>query len=508
MNPGTDRQQRLSAHYAATATTQLWRFSPSGVGRRLSSGLWTPAPHLDLLSSKFVDSAFGRNRGRLIVTLPPRHGKSEHSSHYAPVWYLDQFPERRFTIVSYGAEFSQSFGVKVRDTIEQNPGDLTVRIRPGSRSRSNMLTTRGGGLYAIGVGGQLTGRGTHGLGIDDVHKDWEQANSIIWRDKVWNWYTSTARTRLDPVKRGEPRPFVVISLTRWHEDDIVGRLIEAQGTIEDGGLWEVIRLPAIAEDDDPIGREPGEALWPEAYPLEGEGGLLQTREEVGEFVWGSLYQQHPSSPAGTILLRKWWKFYEVEPRALDLDAQYMSWDMTFDDTENSDFVVGQVWGIKGANRFLLDQVRDRMSFTDTIAAIVDMTVKWPRALAKYVEKSANGPAVINTLQSSIPGLIPITAEGSKESRAHAVSPYVQAGNVYLPSPNIAAGTLTPGQILALDAPYRGVNTVTVDFIRECAAFPKGPQDDQVDAFTQAMLQSGVANPALMGNYQPNRRRSR
>jgi predicted phage terminase large subunit-like protein len=435
---------------------------------------------LELLSTKFVETAFGVNNRRLIVSMPPRHGKSEHSSHYAPVWYLDLYPDRRFALATYGADYSREWGEKIRDTVDANP--LDVRLKWRSRRTNALSTVQGGNVWSVGLRGGLTGRGLHGLGIDDPHKDWEEANSIVYRDKAWNWYTSTARSRLDPVREG-PKPFVVVTMTRWHEDDLAGRLIEEQGTIDDGGLWEVVSLPAIAVDDnDPLGRKPGEALWPEMVSKE---DLLETKAEVGEYVWEALYQGNPSPPAGTILLRKWWRYYESFPSGLDLDATYMSWDMSFKDSEGSDFVVGQVWGIRGANRILLDQVRDRMSFTTTCATMKTLAAKWPDAVAKYVEDTANGPAVIDALRGTIPGLVPVPAVGSKTSRAQACTPYLQAGNVWIPDPKLA--------------PW------VEDFVRECAIFPKGPQDDQVDAFTQAMIHSGVASSVVLGGYAPHKR---
>jgi predicted phage terminase large subunit-like protein len=464
-----------------------WRLTPAGYGDRLSRGAWESAPHLELLSRKFVETAMGANKRRLAVSMPPRHGKSEHGLYWAPIWYEDMMPRRSLAIVTYGAEFSQQWTVKIRDTLDEIAKDprasseVRLRIRRDARRASHLVTTGGGDLYALGTRGQLTGRGVHALLIDDPHKDWEEANSIVYRDKVWNWYTSTARTRLDPVRSG-PRPFVVVTATRWHEDDLIGRLIEQQGKIEDGGLWEVINLPAIADENDPLGRAPGEALWPEMYPLD---LLLETKDEVGPYVWDALYQGNPSPPEGTILLRQWWKWYDRRPSGLDVDATFMSWDMSFKDSEGSDFVVGQVWAIVGSKRFLLDQVKDRMSFTKACDEIRRMKSLWPMASTIYIEDTANGPAVIDALSDEIPGIVPVTPQGSKVSRAHAVTGLLKAGNVWIPKPALA--------------PW------IEDFVRECAVFPQAPNDDQVDAFTQAMIESGAASGVTLGSYRPGQR---
>jgi predicted phage terminase large subunit-like protein len=280
--------------------------------------------------------------------------------------------------------------------------------------------------------------------------------------------------------RSGPRPFVVVTATRWHEDDLIGRLVEQQGRIEDGGLWEVINLPAIAVENDALGRKPGTALWPEMYDID---LLLETRAEVGPYVWDALYQGNPSPPEGTILLRQWWNYYDAPPAGFTIDSVFMSWDMSFKESEGADFVVGQVWAIVGSKRFLLDQVKDRMSFTRTVEAIRDMKRQWPMAMTIYIEDTANGPAVIDALSDEISGIVPVTPQGSKVSRAHACTGMLKAGNVYLPK----------------SAPW------LEDFVRECAVFPQAPNDDQVDAFTQAMIESGAASGVTLGSYRPGDR---
>lgn len=245
--------------------------------------------------------------------------------------------------------------------------------------------------------------------------------------------------------------FVAHGMTVHNCDDLAGRLLRAQE--EGGDKWEVVRLPALAEENDPLGRAPGEALCPALFTRE---TLERTKIRVGSYWWNALYQQRPSPDEGGMLKRSWWKFYRQAPAAFDEIIQ--SWDMAFKETSTSDYVVGQVWGRKGADKYLLDQVRDRMDFPATIQAVKSLSAKWPQARAKLVEDKANGPAVIATLKREIPGLIPVEPQGSKEARVAAVSPDIEAGNVYLPDPSIA--------------PW------VQEFIEECAAFPKGAHDDQ------------------------------
>ncbi len=387
--------------------------------------------------------------------MPPRHGKSELVSHWFPVWFLNQWADRRIILASYEADFAASWGRKVRNSITANQEHLSVRVADDSAAANRWDTTEGGGMVTAGVGGPITGRGAHLLVIDDPVKNAEDANSETIRQKVWDWWTSTAYTRL------EPGGAAVVVMTRWHEDDLVGRLIREMAS--DGEHWDVLNLPALAEEGDALGRQLGEPLWPWRFASE---ALAKIKRAIGSYFWAALYQQRPSPPEGSLLKRGWWKWYRQAPETFDEVIQ--SWDMAFKDLKASDYVVGQVWGRKGADKYLLDQVRDQMDFPTTVQAVKALSAKWPKARAKLVEDKANGPAVIATLKHDLAGLIPVEPEGGKVARASAVSPDIEAGNVYLPE----------------IAPW------VKDFVEECAAFPMGAHDDQVDAMSQALLRYG------------------
>ena len=310
------------------------------------------------------------------------------------------------------------------------------------------------------------------LVIDDPFADKEQADSKYYRDRVWDWWQSVGAPRLAP-----DAPVIVI-LTRWHEDDIAGRLTGA----EDGHRWRVINIPALADHDpakgetDPLGREPGQ--WLESARGRTVEQWEQIRIQSGVRVFTALYQGRPSPDTGNVWLRHWWRRYETplwsqHPtmpgayRVNDCDEVLMSWDMAFADTKGSDFVAGQVWARRGADVFLLDQVHKRLSFTDTITAFLALCARWPQANRKLVENKANGPAVISTLKSKIPGIVPITPTESKYARAVAVAPFVEAGNAFLPAAEIALFD-------------------TEAYVAETTAFPNDAHDDQVDATSQAL----------------------
>ncbi|MGB9886742.1 MAG: phage terminase large subunit [Moorellales bacterium] len=439
--------------------------TPAHFAYTVSEGRWIPYEHLLLLNRKLVDVAVGRVK-RLMVFMPPRHGKSELTSRYFPAWYLGMFPDRRIILASYEADFAATWGRKARNLLEEfGPPLFGVKVSSES-SAANRWDIEGheGGMVTAGVRGPITGKGANVAIIDDPVKNDQEAMSQTYRDVAWDWYRATFSTRI------QEDGAIILVMTRWHEDDLAGRLLRAQA--EGGDKWEVVNLPALAEDGDALGRQPGEPLCPELFTKE---TLEATKVRLGSYWWNALYQQRPSPMEGGILKRSWWRFYRQAPDKFDEVIQ--SWDMSFKETTSGSYVVGQVWGRKGADKYLLDQVRDRMDFPATIQVVRSLSAKWPQARAKLVEDKANGPAVIATLKREISGLTAVEPQGSKEARAAAVSPDIEAGNVYLPDPSIA--------------PW------VHDFIEECAAFPNGANDDQVDAMTQALMRLGQSQKVVL-----------
>lgn len=359
---------------------------------------------------------------------------------------------------------ARRWGRVIRNDIALHTGlGLTVR-RDTSAAHEWQLEGALGGVYSVGIGGALTGRPVDVLIIDDPLKGRKEADSPTYRQACWDFWTDTARTRFAPDAA------VVVVQTRWHEDDLSGRLLSGPSA----GDWRYINVPAQAEgDDDPLGRAPGEYLTSARgrTPKDWE----DTRRDVGAATWASLYQGHPAPAEGGLFKRSNWRWYPAPKWVTRADGSnwihgaddiVQSWDMTFKDTKGSDFVVGQVWARFGADVFLLDQIRDRLDFPATCRALQALSAKWPQANAKLVEDKANGPAVIAQLRSTVPGLIAVNPKDSKYARASAVSPFQEAGNVLLPEPSIA--------------PWID------DFIVEHSSFPNGAHDDQVDGTSQAL----------------------
>ncbi len=416
-------------------------------------------PALDLLDAKLAAVARGELQ-RLIWSMSPQEGKSERVSRRFPAWVLRTRPELRIAIASYELGVARRWGRAIRNDIAEHP-EIGLKVRSDtSAAHEWQLAGHRGGVYSVGIGGALTGRPVDLLLVDDPIKGRAEADSEVYREACWDWWTNVARTRLSP---GAP---VVLIMTRWHEDDLAGRLIKT-------GDWDFVNVPAEAEHDDPLGRAPGEFLWSARGRTAEDWRAI--RKDVGPRVWNALYQGRPSPAEGDLLKRSWWRYYgapqwearsDGSMRVSGFDEVVQSWDMAFKDSKGTDFVVGGVWARRGADVYLLDLVRDRMDFPTTCRAVGALSAKWPDAHAKLVEDKANGSAVIAQLGRVVPGLIPINPKESKEARAAAVSPFVESGNVYLPAPELA--------------PWVG------GFVEECSAFPNGSHDDQVDMASQAL----------------------
>lgn len=407
---------------------------------------------------------------RLMVFMPPRHGKSELVSRIFPAYYLRRHPHRWVGVCSYEATLAQDFSRTARDFFLRAGGT----IRTDSAAVSLWQTPEVGGMWAAGVGGPITGKGFHLGIIDDPIKNAEEAASETIRAKHKSWYQSTFATREAPL---DEQPAIVVVQTRWHEDDLSGWLLEQEKYEAEG--WHVVNFEALKSDDapalplsvtvEPDWRQPGEALCPERYDA---SALDKIRRRVGTYYWTALYSQRPAEAGGTVFQRGWWRYYQPEQAPRVFDRVICSWDLAFKDTDGSDYCAGQVWGSVGSRFYLLDRVRERMSFSAACAAVAGLQAKaraWaPHGVATYVEDAANGPAVVNALVRSVPGIVAVRPEGGKQSRAYGAQPLVEAGQCYLPDP--------------ASSPW------VEDFVREHAAFPTGAHDDEVDAFSQAMTQ--------------------
>jgi predicted phage terminase large subunit-like protein len=428
-------------------------------------------PALKLVDEALVH-AFNTPDSRLIVQLPPQSGKSQTTSRRFPLWVLTQRPDTRITLASYETAVARRWGRAVRDDIATYSEKLGLKVRDDlSAQHEWQLDGYEGGMFTAGIGSALTGRPSQLMLIDDPVKNHEDAMSKVKQETAWNWWTETAQTRLHP---GTP---VILILTRWATNDLAGRILDAPG----GDDWEVLSIPAQADHDpskgetDPLGREPGEYL-------ETVHGMTSEQWEArktatGPKAWQALYQQSPTIDEGGVFPPEWARYNSplwverddgahivpgVERPGYELA---ITADLTFRDNESSDYAVIQTWLRIGPSIHLLDMVRRRMNFNDTLNALRGMSAKWPQAAGKYIEARANGDAAIVSLSRELAGIIPVEPEGTKYTRMLAISPFAFAGNIILPTPSLLPNV--------------------EELIEEARAFPGGAHDDTLDAMAIA-----------------------
>lgn len=411
-----------------------------------------------------------------IVEMPPQHGKSLSITKTFPSYYLMRYPSKHVMVSAYSQDLYTQFAASNRRNFTTWSKLFGLKTGKNTANEFEVLDPHGegspGSFFATSMLGGASGMPADLLIIDDPIKNSEEAMSPTIKNKIWNEWNMTFYPRLQ--KGGS----VIVIMTRWQKDDLAGRLLQRSSL-----PWEEIKLPAIAEDmpegqTDAIGRKAGEPLCPELHDLD---ELLTHKHDMGIQQFTALYQQSPTVEGGNLFKREWVKYFVpdrqtqarlgltdkeavIQPKIFDELAQ--SWDATFKDSDNSDYVAGQVWARRDADYYLMDWVHERMSFVQTLSAIRSMTAKWPRAKAKYIEDKANGSAIIDTLKHEIGGIIPVTPDGGKVVRASAVSPLWEAGNVYVPHPLWKPGV--------------------EDLLQEIFEFPNAAHDDYVDAMTQAL----------------------
>lgn len=479
--------------------------------------------HIDAVCMHLEAVTAGRIR-RLLINIPPGMMKSLLVAVFWPAWVWVKRPEWRAVFGSYSLDLSQRDSVRCRDVLQSDWYRDTFRpswsLAGDQNVKSYFRNTRKGERLAISVTGKGTGfRGDCTVFDDPLKAD--EAYSEAARETAWRWWGKTMSSRLNDMRTGAR----VGIMQRLHEEDPAGRIIERGG-------YELLILPSEFEParrattsigwSDPR-TSPGELLFPIMFPAD---VLEEAKVDLGSDGYAGQHQQRPVAAEGKIVKDAWWRYYDVLPPVFE--TVVMSWDMAFKgEDSDADYVVGQVWARLGADLYLLDQVRARLEFTETRKAVQYMAAKWPAASAKYVEDKANGPAIISSLRRTVPGIIAVEPDGDKISRTRAAAPFIEAGNVWLPGPDQATRILTDwrramadGSLFVTDEelqPQRWLpsKVLVADwvgrFVYEFGVFPKGANDDQVDAGTQAIRRlmasvgqrGGITAPLAPGSSAPD-----
>ena len=414
--------------------------------------------HHQLMAKKFEEIAAGKTK-RLIINMPPRHTKSEFASYMLPAWFLGKFPNKKIIQCSNTAELAVGFGRKVRNLVDSDVYSKifpNVALRIDSKAAGRWSTNENGEYFAIGVGGTVTGKGADLLIIDDPHSEQEAAlaaSDPSVYDKVYEWFTSGPRQRL------QPGGSIVIVMTRWGKRDLTGRVLQSM-VERDGDEWEIIELPAIMPNELP--------LWPEFWSLD---ELVKLRNELPLSKWQAQYQQQPTSEAGAIVKREWWQVWEGD-RPPPCEFIIQSWDTAFTKNERSDYSACTTWGVfykdedeKDAHIILLDALKERLEFPELKSRALEMYQEWePDAF--IVEAKASGAPLIYELRSMG---IPVqeftpTRGNDKITRINSVADMFASGRVWAPRKRWAE-----------------------EVIEEMAAFPNSDHDDLVDSATQALI---------------------
>lgn len=439
---------------AAQARRKLVRFTEA------TNLLYNPAPH----HHRICEALEAVERGeidRLMIFMPPRHGKSELASKRFPAWCLGRQPRRQIIAASYNSDLASDFGREVRNIVASEEfGEIFpgVELRPDSKAANRMNTNAGGAYVAAGVGTAVTGRGADIALIDDPFKDREEADSEVQRNKVWSWYQSTLYTRLMPGAR------IVLIQTRWHEDDLAGRLLETQKD-----EWTILELPAIDSN--------GAALWPEWYDVP---QLERIRNSIGPREWSALYQQRPQPDEGTFFQRDWLQSWSDPPKSLNV---YGTSDYAVTDGDG-DYTVHRIWGVDaGGTLYRLDGWRGQTASDVWIDKKLDLIAKhkpfaWfgeGGVIQKAIEPALKRRMLDRKVHCRLEWLPSIH---DKPTRARGFQARAAMGKV----------RLEPGADVS-----------------EFLAFPAGKHDDEVDAASLMGRALDMAHPAIV-TTQPEKKR--
>lgn len=447
--------------------------------------LWPeePPPEHSELLLYYLHQVELRKIKRLMVFMPPGHAKSTYASVRFPSWYFGKHPTHNLIHIGHTVTLVKRFGRRIRNTLKEPKYQRTfdIGLAGDSQDRGDWATSRGGEYFACGMDGGVTGRRADGLLIDDPIKSRKDADSLTIRDNAWETYRGDLRTRL------KKSAWIVLIQTRWHEDDLAGRILPEEWNGEsgfvkarDGEEWFVLSLPAFAEKNDILGRLPGEPLWPD---WQSKAALEQERKSQGTRNWNALYQQHPTTEEGAILKAAYWREWPLETPPM-CDFVLQSWDTAFEEGEENDCSARTTWGIfdweaqdasklpsallkkppdQRYNAIVLDRWMEKVQYPE-LKKEARQAIRDFKPDKVVIEKKSSGHVLLQDLRRAGVPVKAFSPDRSKLTRAHAAAAVFQQRCVWHMNRQWAS-----------------------KLIRNCAQFPNGEYDDDVDTVTQAIL---------------------
>ena len=410
-------------------------------------------PHLAYMRSYLERIADGEQL-KVMFFLPPQHGKSTQNTVNFSAYYMLKNAEKDVILGAYNSDFACDFSCEIRDIVKQHK---RLSLERADRWR----TQYGGGFRAGGVGSGITGFPADLVVIDDPIKSHDEAHSKVYRDKVWKWWISVI------VARMHVKTSCIFTMTRWHQDDLAGRLLE-----RDEG-WEVVKIPALAEEDDVLKRKVGEALWVDKFPRD----FLLEKQKLDAASFESMYQQNPTSAEGSIIKRAEMHYYKKKAERYDYILQ--SWDTAFKKGEENDFSAMTTWGCIANKVYLLDAYHDKLEYPELKTAVVQSAAKWkPNVIV--VENKGSGQSIVQDLRRTLNNPLHLfNPRGDKTVRCHAITDKIRAGLVLFPE---SADWIC-------------------DYINELCSFPSGKHDDWLDSTTQALIYLNQRTFGSCNNYE-------
>ena len=450
--PEISKEQQILLLKAELAKRELARRSFADYLAYSHGASWKATKMSTYLANEvqaFLEQKTGNAYDILIIETPPQHGKSMTITESLPAWYMGKHPDQRVIIASYNEEFAERFCRRNKEKVQLFGANLfKVGIGGINRSTEFELDYGGGRLLSRGIMSGITGNPANLIVIDDPVKNMQEADSPTYRNRVWTEWQASIKSRLQAGGK------VIVIMTPWHEDDLAARMLATEPNVR------LIRLPVEAQENDPLGRQPGDSLCPElgkdnAWLADFKKSYINDPAGGGPRAWSALYMCSPRIEGGNLVHRDWWRTYDPDETKL-FGTEVISVDAAFKDAEENDYVSIQVWGKLRNDYYLRYCLNQHLDFPSTVAAIRTVKQLYPRATTVLIEDKANGSAIIQTLQREM-YVVPVNPIGGKVARVNAISAAIESGHVFVPDP--------------AKAPW--VN----DFIDQFTAFPNGAHDD-------------------------------